>query len=703
VKGREPIDFFAKAKLIKRITLGKIFVMIVLALCGVPAKARAAIPSATYEFRIEQDWLRMRDGVRLSVTYYKPVPKTDGEKFPVLLEMLPYRKDDFFRARDYSLYTYFVRRGYVMAKVDVRGTGSSEGHLPDREYSDGELEDAVEIIGTLSRQPWSNGRVGMWGISWSGFNALQVAMRRPPGLCAILAAHSTDDLYKDDVHYIDGARHVDLYALEIDHDNGMPASPDYVVDEAYLKSRFEAEPWILTYFRHQRDGDFWRSHSLRWRYDAIQVPVFMIGGLLDGYRDFIPRMLANSSVPMKAVIGPWNHAWPDDGVPGPNFEWRHEAVRWWDHWLKGRDTGILAEPRLSVFVRDGHVPDPELKMTPGQWIGTDWPIKETEWRTLYPAQGGKLLEAAVAPGVDRLPYRPAAGTVLGYWWGEPTGDMREVEGSNLVYEGPALEEKLQIAGFPRVHMRASVNAPLAHWVARLEDVWPDGQVSLVTGAVLNGSQRESRLEPKPLVPGEEVDLALELHFTTWTFRPGHRIRLTIGNAAFLMIWPTPYSMTMQLRIGSGSTRLELPVLRLEKPEAPNYLPPEPREKLKGVEEISESASGVLGKQQVVYDLAKRTVRVTAEAEDLLRAKDLEIRTLSRTEYQTNELNPADSRFLGVREHQLKKEARALRFRMTIDIHSDRENFYIVCRRELMEEGRPALVKEWKETIPRDLQ
>ncbi len=678
-------------------------VMIVLVLCCVPVNVPATNPAATYDFRIEQDWLRMRDGVRLSVTYYKPVAKTGKEKFPVLLEMLPYRKDDFFRARDYSLYTYFVRRGYIMAKVDVRGTGSSRGPVPDREYSDAELEDAVEIIRYLARQPWSNGRVGMWGISWSGFNALQVAMRRPPGLCAILAAHATDDLYKDDVHYIDGVRHVDLYALEIDHDNGMPASPDYRVDDAYIKSRFEAEPWILTYFRHQRDGDFWRSHSLRWRYDAIQVPVFMIGGLLDGYRDFIPRMLANSRVPMKAVIGPWNHAWPDDGVPGPNFEWRHEAVRWWDHWLKDRDSGILAEPRLSLFVRDGHLPDPQLQMTPGRWIGSDWPIKNTEWRTFYPAKGGELLAAAVAPGIDRLPYRSAVGIALGYWWGEPTGDMREIEGSCLVYKGPVLEDNLRIAGFPRVSLRTSVNAPLAHWVARLEDVWPDGQVSLVTGAVLNGSQRESRLEPKPLLPDEEYDLTLDLHFTTWTFRPGHRVRLSISNAAFPMIWPTPYNMTMQLLVGSNMTRLELPVFRLDEAAAPRFLPPEPREELAGVEEISGSASGVLGEQQVIYDLVKHTVCVMAEAEDLLRMKELEIRTLSRTEYQTSEVDPADSRFLGVREHRLKKKGGALRFRTTIDIHSDRENFNIVFLRELMEEGRPALVREWKERIPRDLQ
>ena len=668
-----------------------------------PTELPAASTGTTHEFRIEQDWLTMRDGIRLSVTYYNPIPIADGEKFPVLLEMLPYRKDDFFRARDYSHYTYFVRRGYVMAKVDVRGTGSSEGRLPDREYSDDELEDAVEIIHYLSKRPWSNGRVGMWGISWSGFNALQVAMRRPSGLAAILVAHSTDDLYKDDVHYIDGALHIDLYALEIDCDNGMPASPDYIIDDAYFESRFETYPWILTYLKHQRDDDFWRSHSLRWNYDAIQVPVFMIGGLLDGYRDFVPRMLENSKVPMKALIGPWNHAWPDDGVPGPNFEWRHEAIRWWDHWLKDRDTGIMTEKRLALFIRDGHPPDAQLQTTPGQWRYEDWPIRRTKWRRFYPSSAGVLHEKVESSQIDRLKNNPATGIPLGYWWGEPTGDMREVEGSSLIYNSRILDKEIEIAGFPKVRLKTSVDAPLAHWVACLEDVQPDGQVSLVTGAVMNGSQRDSRLKPESLKPGEIYNLAFDLHFTTWTFHSGHRIRLKISNASFPMIWPTPNPVTMQLYVGTEATRMELPVVAPGKPDVPPFLPPEPREALADVQEVEGSASGVLENQQVIHDLINQTVCMKAEAEDKLHARDVEIRTISRTEYQTSELNPADSSFLGIREHQLRKGKRALRFKTTMDIRSDKMNFYVIFRRELLRDGQPDIVKEWKETIPRDLQ
>jgi putative CocE/NonD family hydrolase len=526
-----------------------------------PSKASPSEPA--YEFEIVRDWLVMSDGVRLSVTYFRPAPQKPGERFPVLLELLPYRKDDRFYVRDYPLYSYFARRGYVMAKVDVRGTGSSEGKVPPREYSEIELSDALKIIKEFSRARWSNGKVGMWGISWSGFNALQVAMRRPPALKAILAIHASDDLYHDDVHYIDGVFHVDEYEVSIDQTLAVPQWPDYPLDDAYFENRFNAYPWLLTYLKQQQDGPFWRSHSLRWDYDSIQVPVYLIGGLLDGYRDTVPRLLEHLKVPTKAEIGPWPHAWPDNGEPGPNYEWRHELVRWWDHWLKGRDTGIMDEPRFAVFVRDSHPPDAALKMTPGHWRYEDWPIERTDWRTFYPGEGRRLLREKGEASVDRLKYGPGYGFAAGYWWGDPTGDMRSVDEGSLVYDSKPLGEAVEIVGFPRVRLKVSADAKLAHWIVRLEDVHPDGRVSLVTGAALNGAQRHSPLDPQPLEPGKAEVIEFPLHFTTWTFRPGHRIRLAVSNALFPMLWPTPFPMTTQLFLGETETHVELPVIPYE--------------------------------------------------------------------------------------------------------------------------------------------
>ncbi len=528
------------------------------ALCLVTLPGRSAprpgaedeVSPPVYDFRIEDGWLKMKDGVGLAVTYYKPVPRAPGERFPVLFEFLPYRKDDGGYIGVYSLYTYFVRRGYILARVDIRGTGASEGTFPLREYSEQELDDAVETIDELSRLPASNGSVGMWGISWGGFNAIQVAMRRPPALKAILAACATDDLYHDDIHYIDGAFHVDEWAFWFDHSKAIPRSPDYPIDEAYFRERFDSYPGLLTYLKEQRDGEFWSRNSLRGQYGKIQVPCYLIGGLLDGYRDSIPRMLEEMKVPVKAEVGPWNHAWPDDGTPGPNYEWRHEAVRWWDQWLKGKETGVRHDPRLVIFLRAGHEPDAALSMTPGRWLAGDWPIPGTTRKKLYPAADGRLGESPAAPaGSDALFYVPSYGIGTGLWWGEPTGDMRPDDAGALIYDGDVLREKIEIAGLPRVRLRVKAGAPLAHWVARLEDVLPDGRVALVAGGLLNGSQRRSRLRPEPLVPGESCDLEFDLHLTTWTFQPGHRVRLSITNSLFPMIWPTPFLMTMTLAHG----------------------------------------------------------------------------------------------------------------------------------------------------------
>ncbi|MFI5209945.1 MAG: CocE/NonD family hydrolase, partial [Gemmatimonadales bacterium] len=276
----------------------------------------------------------MPDGIRLAVTWWRPTATRPGETFPVLLEYLPYRKDDSFYQRDFPLYDYFARRGFIMAKVDIRGSGASEGHLPPREYSDEELADADEIIRQLAAAPGSNGRVGMWGISWGGFNSLQVAMRHPPALKAIIALHASDDLFHDDVRYIDGILHMDPYTLEIDHENGLPSTATYALDSAYFRNRFEAYPWVLTYLKQPVDGPFWRRHALLWNYGALQVPTYLIGGLLDGYRDTPIRALERATAPVKVEIGPWNHAWPDNGTPGPTYEWRGRAVRWWNQWLR---------------------------------------------------------------------------------------------------------------------------------------------------------------------------------------------------------------------------------------------------------------------------------------------------------------------------------------------------------------------------------
>ena len=660
------------------------------------------LPSApVYDFEITRQWLKMADGVRLSATIFMPIANRPDEKFPALFEFLPYRKDDSFYLRDYPLYSYFARRGYAAVKVDIRGTGSSEGEVPPREYSESELEDAIECIRQLVQAPWSNGNVGMWGISWGGFNAIQVAMRRPPGLKAILAMDATDDLYHDDIHYIDGAFHVDQYEISIDTDLGLPRWPDYALDDAYFKNRFHAYPWFLTYLKQQKDGEFWRKNSLRWDYQAIQVPVYLIGGLLDGYRDSIPRMLENMRVPVKAVIGPWPHAWPDNGVPGPNFEWRHEVIRWWDYWLKGKDTGIMAEPRFAVFVRDSHLPDAQLRMTPGHWRYENWPIQRTNWTKLYPAANHNLRSSAGEPGTDLLRYVPSSGIAALYWWGDPTGDMRQGDAGSLVYDSDILSESLEVIGFPRVRLRVSADAKLAHWAVRLEDVHPDGRVSLVTGGVLNGAQRDSRLYPEYLIPGEIYALDFPLHFTTWTFKPGHRIRLTVSNALFPMIWPTPYAMTTRLFHGDEATSLELPVIPSGPKTIPDFLPPEAREQRPDAHPLE--GLGWPYKHVVTRDLARSTTTVELEAERRWEIQGRRYISVEKVAYQTNDSDPARSSFFGEGGHIIEMGDRMLELKLFVSVVSDEKNFHVKIIRQIFEEKKLVRTRRWEAIIPREFQ
>jgi uncharacterized protein len=655
-----------------------------------------------YAFHVERRWLTMPDGVRLAATIFHPIAHERDERFPVLLEYLPYRKEDSFYIWDYQQMAWYARHGYIVAEVDIRGTGSSAGHLPSREYSDDELGDADAVIAQLAALRDATGAVGMYGISWGGFNSIQIAMRHPPALKAIIASMATDDLFHDDVRYIDGVLHLDQYALQIDHENGLPAPPAYRIDSAYLRDRFDAEPWIFTYLRHSVDSDWWRRHSLRFHYDALQIPSLLVGGQLDGYRDAIPRMLDSVHAPVKALIGPWKHDDPGTADPGPSIAWRELAIRWWDHWLKGQDNGIMDEPRLTVFVRDAHPPDASLAMTPGTWRFEDWPITRTHWRRWYASADHRLAEVPLrGTGVDSLRYLAGVGTAAPVWWGDPTGNMAADDGGSLLYDSPILPDTVEIIGFPRVRLGVTVPVPIVDWTVRLEDVWPDGRVGLVTGALVSGPQRLSRTVPSALMPGEPTDLSTALHFTTWRFPAGHRIRLAVSNAQFPMAWPTAEPMTTTLAIDDARTALELPTIPSggtgRTPEfssaVADSLPPDARTLDSGhypgariARDETAKTTSLDFRNAYGYAIGKRTIRV-----------------VETEHYATRDDAPWDSRFLGDEVHSIVTDTgRRVRLHTVIAVLSDRDTLHVTVSRSVYSDGVLAHHKVWTEGIPRGL-
>ena len=674
----------------------------------------AAPPDLGEDIVMREAWISTRDGVRLAADLYFPKghePGAGGAPLPVLLEYLPYRKTEDRDGR-LALFSYFLRRGYAVARVDIRGTGNSEGRLVEYEYSEQEQRDGEDVIAWLATQPWSTGKLGMFGLSWGGFNSLHMAMRNPPALKAVVAIQAADDLYEDDAHFIDGGMHVDSYEMQLDLANAMPGAPDYRIDEAYFRDRFDTPPWLPLYKRQSRAGPFWERTAPIRHLDNIRIPTFLIGGLLDGYRDSVPRMLAGmKSAPVKAIMGPWSHAWPNNSYPEPSIEWRHEAVRWFDHWLKGIDTGIMQEPRFALYVRHSHPPLQDIAAVPGEWRWEEgWPIARARTQTLYP-RADRTLAGGKPParaGIHNLDYVPTAGVEAGgpvMWWGDPTPDQRPSDAFGLVYESAPLEADLEVTGFPVAHLKVSASAPVANWFVRLSDVAPGGAVSLVAGAGFNGTHRESSREPKALVPGQEVALGIEMHFTTWVFPKGHRIRFVVSNAQWPMFWPSPQAMSTTLRLGGkGATRLDLPVIPHAERPVPVFLPPAEDPVLAGFGALESGTSSGYGEVNLVERLPlTRSTRVTASAGGGYRYPWGTSHSSERIVHETSDTQPENSSATGTYATSVELPGRVLRWEGDVRFWSDASTFHYRFTRRLFENGSLLREKSWDESFPRDNQ
>jgi uncharacterized protein len=671
------------------------------------AAAREPSPP-TYGIALQEASIPMPDGVRLAADLYLPSGGARGARFPVLLEYLPYRKTED-RLRNYSLYSYFVRRGYAVVRVDIRGTGNSGGQLIAYEYTEQEQTDGEAVIDWLSKQAFSTGKVGMFGISWGGFNSIHMAMRNPPALKAIVAVDATDDPYQDDVHFIDGIMHVDSWEMSQDLANLLPGAPDYTLDDKYFEDRFDTRPWMLTYKRQQRDGPFWKRIALKERYDAIRIPTFVIGGWYDGYRDSVPRMLQNLRPPVKAIVGPWDHSFPHDAYPKPRIEWRNEAVRWFDQLLKGRNTGILDEPRLAVFVRQWHPPGPVLEEAPGEWRYEDgWPLRRLQEQTLHPQPNHTLAPAVPERATHELRYVPTAGIEAGgpvMWWGDVAPDQRPTDAFSLTYDTDPLESDLEILGLPRALLQVSADAPQADWFVRLSDIAPNGTVTLVAGAGQNGAHRESAQHPRPLEPGQVFPLEIEMHFTSWVFPKGHRMRLAVGNAQWPMLWPTPYPMTTSLRLGGPDpTHVVLPVVPHEDRPRPKFLPPSSDPPMPGSQRLeTDTPSGYGEIARIERDVARRATKVVATNAEATQYPWGAERYEETITHEAQDDHPEVTSVKGEHRQTVTLPDRTLTWESVLTFRSDRESFYYSSKRRLLRNGQLLREKTWEDTIPRDCQ
>ena len=680
-------------------------------LAVIPCHAQTRLPDITQDgISIQEVWIPMPDGVRLAASLFVPAEMDDVPRLPVLLEYLPYRKDESRNGR-FGLYSYFVNHGYVVARVDIRGTGTSDGVLVEYEYTDQEQEDGEVVIDWLSKQSWSNGNVGMFGVSWGAFNSIQMAMRNPPALKAILAHEGTDDIYRDDVHFMDGMMHVDSYEVGQDIANALPRPPDYIVDDAYFEERFDTTPWMMIYKNQQHDGPFWNRASLDTDYSKIKIPTFVMGGWYDGYRDSVPRMLEKMSAPVKGLIGPWAHTFPNRPYPKPGIEWRHEAVRWFDQWLKDKETGIMDEPRFAVYVRKWHPPG-VVETAPGFWRWEEgWPIERVEKTPMYLHDNHTLspnMPTSDGSSSHELKYVPTVGVEAGgnvNWWGDFPYDQRGTDAYSLVYDSAPLDEDTEILGFPRALLNVSADAPTANWFVRVSDVAPDGTVTQVAGAGLNGAHRISAEKPTALVPGEEFTLEYDLHFTSWIFPQGHRIRVAINNAMWPMIWPTPYSMTTTTRIGGENpSQVVLPIVPESNNSQPVFRPIVQDPELPGFGSVPVADDTVSGYAEVKHIERKPLTATTVIRMPGDGGSIYPWATIYYSEdltHEANDIDPSRSTSLGETSYRIVQGDRELVISCDMEWRSDSEFFYYEYTRRISENGELLREKTWTDKIPRN--
>jgi putative CocE/NonD family hydrolase len=531
---------------------------------------------------IDNTWIPMSDGSRLAAKIWLP-EDAQQHAVPAVLEALPYRKDDGTVIRDELRYPYLAGHGYAGVRLDLRGSGDSDGVLED-EYSERELLDIEEVVAWVAEQDWCTGAVGMWGISWGGFNALQVAARRPAALKAIITMMSADDRYLEDVHYRGGTvlgldmLHWSTYMLAA---NAQPPDPAVVGDrwrELWEERLAANEPLVSKWLAHQRRDDYWKHGSVSVDYAAIECAVYAIGGWQDGYTNTVPRLLQHMTCPRRGLIGPWGHRFPESGSPGPAVGGLQDAVRWWDQWLKGEETGIMDEPMLQAFVQDSVRPQVTYEQRPGRFVGAEqWPPADVEVRSLA-LNDGTVDERPEAEVQRRILGRQTCGMeAAGPWCGEgetadDPDDQRRDDGESLVFDSQPLDDDLAILGFPKVTLQLASDQPVALVCVRLCEVFPDGASKLVTRGVLNLTHRDSHDEPSPLEPGRRYAVRVELDVIGHVFARGNRIRVAVSPTYWPWAWPSPRAATLTVFTG-GESALELPELPLGWPDPPRFEEP----------------------------------------------------------------------------------------------------------------------------------
>ena len=671
--------------------------------------------------------IELPDGRRLAARLWRPETEAPA---PAILEYLPYRKRDGTAPRDATTHPVFAAAGYACIRVDIAGTGDSDG-LFDDEYSEQELSDGEAVIAWIARQPWCDGNVGMIGISWGGFNGLQLASRRPPALKAVVTCCSTVDRYADDIHYMGGCLLTDNFnwGAQMLAYQSRPPDPALRGDwrERWIE-RIETLPFLAArWMEHPTRDAYWRHGSVCEDWSAIEAAVLAIGGWADAYVNAPPALAANLSAPAKALIGPWEHKYPHIARINP-ADFHAEVVAWFDRWLKGERNGVERRPAYRTFIQK-HRPPPSPLYGPraGRWVGeANWPSPNVGSRILHPGpstdtpfQGDEtppsLGSQAPRTGAGTLSPTPGTGervVATPHHVGlaaacfcpgmridsELAADQAPDDAASVCFDTDALEAPLELLGRPLVEIAFSAGRPVAQLCFRLCDVAPGGASRRITYRAFNLTHHAGSESPAALTPGRIYHACIALNECAHRLRAGHRLRFAVSTSYWPVVWPAPVAAAVTLHL--ARCRLILPERRV-------------------AEEIDPAAPGrptdfPVHAAETLREPANRTGRVIAPDgthvletfDDFGASRDLEhgLETGSHVaqHYSIHPDDPLSARHEAHWRYEFRRGDWWVRIRSESVMTSDADNFHLAREVTAWEGEAVVVARKWAEHIPRGL-
>ena len=448
-------------------------------------------------------------------------------RWPAIIDASPYRCGDIFRPLVEAQLPYFAARGYAALAIDIAGSGNSPGVLRD-EYEPLEIDDLIAVIGWVAAQSWCDGGVGLSGFSWAAFAALRASAKRPAALKAMVLGGVSEDGWRTDIHYLGGA----LYTGQIDWSgvmlmfNALPPDPSQFGGDwrAEWKARLHANaPWIVRWLSHPAHDGYWTDRAA----DLSQpgVPLLLYAGLADKYATSVLRVAAQWRGTVRTIIGPWEHAPPYAAARGPRIGFLQEALRWWDAFLKGRETGVLDDPPLRLWMGE---PATDGTLAKGTWISADWPADSGPALRLV-LRGAKLVEnAPVDAGAIVLhPVRANPETLSADLY-EDAPAAFDVQRARDLGAYVAESEPFQADAilFPSSHVACHVEEPSGTLLLRLIDIAPDGAAMRLSTGAENLANRAAR------------DIRVPLQACAWRLKKGHRLALAVSADGWPAFWPS---------------------------------------------------------------------------------------------------------------------------------------------------------------------